>query len=139
MGFLDDLKRRLAGSPEEPAPRPAAPRAPEPEPEPITITHVRPQELHERMQAGESIILLDVRQPWDRSVHYPAGSQSLPLNDLPERMGELDPEAHYVLSCYHGYSSQQGVAFLMEQGFQHVENLEGGFSGWAAAGLPIES
>ncbi|MBA3530362.1 MAG: rhodanese-like domain-containing protein [Ardenticatenales bacterium] len=104
---------------------------------PIEITHISPQTLHEQLQAGDEAVLLDVRMPWDHEAQHPAGAISLPLNELPQRIAELDPTKRYVLSCYHGYSSQDGVAFLMQQGFERVENLEGGFSGWAVAGLPV--
>src|SRR5688572_19507109 len=95
---------------------------------PIEITHISPSALHAQLQEGEEVVLLDVRMSWDHETQHPAGSLSLPLNELPYRMEELDPKKRYVLSCYHGYSSQDGVVFLMEHGFERVENLEGGFT-----------
>jgi rhodanese-related sulfurtransferase len=105
---------------------------------PFEITHISPNDLHAQLQEGEDVTLLDVRMAWDHEAQHPAGSISLPLNELPYRLEELDPKKRYVLSCYHGYSSQDGVAFLMGRGFERVENLAGGFSGWALAGLPVE-
>jgi rhodanese-related sulfurtransferase len=103
------------------------------------IVDVDASVVYRQMQAGEEVILLDVRMPWDHVLQHPLGALSLPLPDLPERLADLDPAKRYVLSCYHGHSSRTGVAFLQEQGFQRVENLAGGFSGWVEAGLPLET
>ncbi len=138
-----DLKKqlkKLAGMStpdDQPTPSPTPQR--EPEPEPLMIQETSPQAVHARLAAGEAVTLLDVRQPWDFAAQHPEGALSLPLNDLPDRLNELDPTKSYVLSCYHGYTSLNGVAFLMEKGFVDVQSMSGGFSGWAAAGLPIES
>jgi rhodanese-related sulfurtransferase len=103
------------------------------------IVDVEASEVYRQMQAGEQVILLDVRMPWDHELQHPQGARSLPLPDLPARLAELNPERRYVLSCYHGHSSRSGVAFLQQHGFQNVENLAGGFSGWVEAGLPLET
>lgn len=159
MGLLDDLKKKLdelRGEDNSPAALRAqraanqtASQATAPQDEatpapptvryelPTEIPQIAPRALYERQQTGESIVLLDVRMPWDHAAQHPAGATSLPINELELRVGELDPAQHYVLSCYHGISSQDAVAFLLAQGFPKVESLEGGFSGWASAGLPI--
>ena len=134
MSFLDHFRRR---------PNPTPERDPRPSPEPAAvpppaIRQVAAAEVYAAMQAGEPLQFLDVRMPWDFAAQHPAGATSLPLNELAERVGELDRTQRIVLSCYHGYSSQDGVAFLLAEGFERVENLQGGFSGWAQAALPIE-
>jgi thiosulfate sulfurtransferase len=139
MDFLKRFKKQndrdTTSGQESPAETPAPP--PTPVREPLTVREVNPSEVYEQLQAGE-VILLDVRQSWDHESQHPAGSLSLPLNELADRLEELDPNQHYVLSCYHGFSSQDGVAFLMNQGFENVESMRGGFSGWAQSALPIE-
>ncbi len=141
MSMFDSLKKRLgiAGEPEPLRAAPAPPPQPvEASPEPFIIPETSCEELIEAMQAGEDVTLLDVRQAWDFQAQHPSGARSLPLNELPARLSELDRDKRYVLSCYHGYTSQDGVAWLIEQGFSNVQSLRGGFSGWAVAGLPIE-
>lgn len=137
MGIFNNIKKKLSGLTGEdnspaPAPRPVSHQPP------TVIPETTPQEVYAQMQAGEKVTLLDIRMPWDHEGQHPAGSTSLPINELQLRVGELNPAQHYVLSCYHGFSSQNAVAFLLAQGFQKVESMEGGFSGWAAAGLPVE-
>lgn len=142
MGWLDRF-RRSNDAPEAQKSAPAAPppaeSAPAPAPEPpIQITERSAQEVHDGLQAGEEFVFLDVRQSTDHETMRPVGAISLPLTELPMRMEELDRGTRYVLSCYHGYTSLQGAAFLKQNGFEAVESMSGGFSGWAAAGLPIE-
>lgn len=139
MDFLNRFRKQPDNNQTSGEPRQNAAPAPSSHPvqEPLTVREVNPAEAYEQLQAGE-IILLDVRQSWDHESQHPAGSLSLPLNQLADRLDELDPNQHYVLSCYHGYSSQDGVAFLMNQGFEKVESMRGGFSGWAQSALPIE-
>lgn len=105
---------------------------------PTVIPQTTPEDVYAKMEAGEDVTLLDIRMPWDHQGQHPAGCTSLPINELQLRLGELKPAQHYVLSCYHGFSSQDATAFLLAQGFNKVESMEGGFSGWAAAGLPVE-
>lgn len=143
MSIFGKLRNMIGGDEgdETQASRASTPAARRPHssvPEPVTIPEITSQQLIAAMEAGEPLVLLDVRQPWDHEAQHPRGSVPLPLNELPARLSELDKEQRYVLSCYHGFTSQQGVAFLMEQGFTNVASLEGGFSGWAAAGLPVE-
>lgn len=142
MNFLRRLGKQdhsNEGTPVSAAPASSEPNAtPAPRREPITVHEVEPTSLYEKLQAGDDVVFLDVRQSWDHAAQHPAGSLSLPLTELADRLEELDPNKHYVLSCYHGYSSQDGVAFLLNQGFENVESMRGGFSGWAQAGLPVE-
>jgi rhodanese-related sulfurtransferase len=88
-------------------------------------------------------LLLDVREAWEvelapvrvdgvRSLH-------LPMNELPDRLTELDPLQPVVCICHHGMRSAQVVAFLERQGFDAVYNLAGGSDAWSAqvdAGVP---
>lgn len=121
--------------------------APQPKQEPVKETtmnqpqgvpEITPQEVAQKLEAGESITFLDIRMPWDHQAMHPKGAESLPINEIQARMDELDKDKSYVLSCYHGYSSQDAVAFLLENGFADVKSMKGGFSGWSVAGLPIE-
>ena len=104
---------------------------------PDVLPEITPAEVHEKMAAGENLLLLDIRMPWDHTANHPVGAQSMPINELQLRIEELTPTQPYVLSCYHGFTSQDAVAFLLSQGFKDVKSLQGGFSAWAAAELPV--
>ncbi|MFM8332212.1 MAG: rhodanese-like domain-containing protein [Candidatus Methylumidiphilus sp.] len=90
------------------------------------------QELHQRLQAGESQpFLLDVREPHEFKYCHINGSVNLPMNQTPARLAELDPARETVVICHHGMRSAQVAHFLINQGFSDISNLTGGVAAWA--------
>ena len=84
-------------------------------------------------------ILLDVREPWEVQTCQIAGSLAIPMNTIPARQQELDPEASIVCICHHGARSAQVAHFLAQQGFANVINLSGGVHAWSQSvdpGMP---
>jgi rhodanese-related sulfurtransferase len=75
--------------------------------------------------------LLDVREPWEFQTCHIAGARHVPMNELPRRLAELDPEAAVVAVCHHGTRSLHVAHFLERQGFEQVYNLAGGVDAWA--------
>ena len=88
------------------------------------------EELHRRRSAGETVRLVDVRQPEEVAVCRIEGAEQIPLMDLPSRMNELDPDEEIVVHCKMGGRSSQAAAFLRAQGFRNVRNLAGGILAW---------
>lgn len=78
-----------------------------------------------------SPVLLDVREPWEFHAAHIDGSLPMPMNTVPARQEELDPEAPIVCICHHGMRSLQVASFLERNGFTHVVNLSGGVHAWA--------
>jgi rhodanese-related sulfurtransferase len=76
-------------------------------------------------------VLLDVREPWEFQTCHIEGAVPIPMNTIPARQQELDPDAAIVCICHHGGRSAQVTGFLMQQGFANVINLAGGVHGWA--------
>jgi rhodanese-related sulfurtransferase len=106
--------------------------------QPQSIPQIAPLEVAQKLESGENVTFLDIRMPWDHDAMHPKGAKPFPINEIQSRLDELDKDKSYVLSCYHGYSSQDATAFLLENGFTDVKSMIGGFSGWSAAGLPVE-
>lgn len=79
----------------------------------------------------ESIVLLDVREPWEFQIGHIDGSVSMPMNTVPGRLSELDPDKPVVCICHHGVRSMDVGVFLERQGFSRVINLAGGVHDWA--------
>lgn len=79
----------------------------------------------------ERPVLLDVREPWEQQICTIAGSQSMPMRQIPARFGTLDPEQPIVCVCHHGHRSAQVTMFLERQGYEDVYNLSGGVDAWA--------
>ncbi|MGE5599503.1 MAG: FAD-dependent oxidoreductase [Bacteroidota bacterium] len=99
---------------------------------------VTPRELLRMMGAGERLQLVDVRTAREyQSGHLP-GARHIPLDDLRERLGELDPALPTVVYCGIGYRSYHAVKILVARGFRDVRNLSGGISTWQWVGEVVK-
>ncbi len=76
-------------------------------------------------------LLLDVREPWEYETCHIDGAQLMPMQTVPVRYQELDPEQQIVCICHHGGRSMQVANFLHRQGYTQVFNLAGGVHAWA--------
>ncbi len=94
----------------------------------LTIT---PTQLKERLDKGDKIFLLDVREPWEYSMAKINGAVLIPLGTLPQSLDQLDRNAEIVAHCHHGMRSADATQFLVQQGFTNVKNLVGGIDAWA--------
>jgi rhodanese-related sulfurtransferase len=85
-------------------------------------------ELKQRQQAGETPHIIDVREPWEVEESRIAGSQNIPLGTLPTRLDDLEDlkNEEVIVHCKSGARSASAKAFLTQQGFTNVRNLEGG-------------
>jgi sulfur-carrier protein adenylyltransferase/sulfurtransferase len=88
------------------------------------------EELKRRLDAGEDLFVLDVREPHEYQICN-IGGHLIPLNDLPKRINELDSSREIVAHCKLGGRSAKAVQFLREAGFKKVHNLAGGIIAWA--------
>ncbi len=89
------------------------------------------EELHLRLQRGEEVFVLDVRNPPEVQICRLPGSVLIPLAELVERMGELDRQREMVVHCKSGARSARAVQLLQEHGFTKLKNLQGGILAWA--------
>jgi rhodanese-related sulfurtransferase len=95
-----------------------------------TIDQLRPADVAARR---DDIELLDVREPAEwRAGHVP-GSRHIPLQQLPNRLAELDVGSSVVVVCRSGSRSDHAARFLAQQGYQ-AANLAGGLQAWAREG-----
>ncbi|NUR72227.1 MAG: rhodanese-like domain-containing protein [Hamadaea sp.] len=94
------------------------------------------------MDAGQlpaDAYLLDVREPDEWSAGHAPGAVHLPMMEIPVRLAEIPQEGDVVVVCRSGGRSGQVVAYLQQQGYDNVVNLDGGMLDWAAAGRPMVS
>lgn len=89
------------------------------------------EDIKNRLDNGEDLLLLDVREPSERQYCAIDGSTHIPMGEIPARMGELDPDKEIVVYCHHGMRSFQVAAFLMGRGYDKVINLAGGIDAWS--------
>jgi len=95
-----------------------------------TMADMTPEELKRRLDAGDNLFVLDVREPHEYQIAN-IGGHLIPLNDLPKRVGELDANREIVVHCKMGGRSAKAVDFLRQSGFAKVHNLAGGINAWA--------
>lgn len=96
------------------------------------MQQMTPRQLEERLRSGaEPPLLLDVREPWEVGICCIEGSTSVPMRQILDRIGELDPARETVVICHHGIRSQQVALYLEHQGFARMINLQGGVDAWA--------
>ncbi len=94
------------------------------------IPQIAPTELKRRLDAGEEILVLDVREPHEFAIAH-IGGHLIPLNDLPQRVAELDQAREIVVHCKVGGRSQRAAEFLAQVGFKKLHNLSGGITAWS--------
>lgn len=94
----------------------------------FTIT---PTELKSRLDKGDKLVLVDVREPWEYALAKLEGSVLIPLATLQQSLGKLDRNAEIIAYCHHGMRSADATGFLLQQGFGNVKNLIGGIDAWS--------
>jgi len=102
-------------------------------PEPVTVnstTEITPVELKQRLDRGDRVKIVDVREPNEYQINRIAGSVLIPLGDVPKRYTELDPNEEIVVQCKVGARSARAADFLRSKGFKRVLNLKGGILEW---------
>src|SRR5437867_13186344 len=82
------------------------------------------------MDRGDKVRIIDVREPNEYQINRIAGSQLIPLGEIPRRYAELDPSEEFVMQCKTGARSARAAEFLRQAGFKRVLNLKGGILDW---------
>ncbi|MDH4228547.1 MAG: rhodanese-like domain-containing protein [Nitrospirota bacterium] len=91
------------------------------------------QQIKQRLESGDALFLLDVREPPERAFNSIDGSVHIPMGEIPHRLRELDPDKEIVVYCHHGVRSFQVAAYLKANGFGQVYNLAGGIDAWSVS------
>jgi adenylyltransferase/sulfurtransferase len=97
------------------------------------VEQITPQALKQRLDAGDVLQIIDVREPheWEIANLADLGAILIPQNDVLEHMGELDMARDIVVMCRSGVRSANVIRELQKHGFQRLLNLEGGINEWA--------
>jgi adenylyltransferase/sulfurtransferase len=94
------------------------------------IPEITPRELKTRLDRGDDLFILDVREPHEYQICNIHG-HLIPLGDLPKRVSELDSSREIVAHCRSGKRSADAVEFLQKAGFKKIWNLKGGILAWS--------
>jgi molybdopterin/thiamine biosynthesis adenylyltransferase/rhodanese-related sulfurtransferase/molybdopterin converting factor small subunit len=107
------------------APEPVAPTAQ------ASQTEISVVELKKRLDRGDKLRIIDVREPNEYQISRIPGSTLIPLGDVPRRYNELNPDEELVVHCKMGPRSAKAADFLRSVGFKKVLNLKGGILDWS--------
>jgi rhodanese-related sulfurtransferase len=96
----------------------------------MSVPEIRAEELKQRLDAGENLFLLDVREEHEYEISN-IGGYLIPLAQLPKRVHELDASREIVALCKMGSRGARAVQVLRQAGFDNVRNLTGGIHAWS--------
>lgn len=97
----------------------------------MSVTQISATQLQLKLQNDVKPLLLDVREPFEFEIASVKGSLYIPMNQIPQRLSEIDVSSGCVVICHHGIRSQQVADFLVHSGFNDILNLAGGIDAWS--------
>jgi molybdopterin/thiamine biosynthesis adenylyltransferase/rhodanese-related sulfurtransferase len=100
-------------------------------PEAVTVKEITPRELAQRLERGDDLDLIDVREPFEWEIARIEGARLVPLSTFPGAVESLDPEREIVVQCKVGGRSARAADVLIAAGFRNVWNLAGGITRWS--------
>lgn len=90
------------------------------------------------LQQTQNAVMLDIRDPQSFARGRAEGAKHLTNETINDIVSELEFEDVLLVMCYHGHSSQGAAQYLVNQGFENVYSVDGGFEAWQRAALPVE-
>ena len=99
--------------------------------DPGIVREITPRELAARLERGDDLIVLDVREPGEYAVARIDGARLVPLATLPDAADSLERTRDMIVHCHHGIRSASAIRYLQSQGFMRLWNLAGGIARWS--------
>jgi rhodanese-related sulfurtransferase len=99
-----------------------------------TPIEVTPAEVKRRLDSGERLFLLDVREPYEHQQSNIPAARLIPMRTVPANLPDIEgmsDEGPVVVFCHHGMRSMQVVNWLREQGIPNCQNMAGGIDRWS--------
>ncbi|MGH9611780.1 MAG: rhodanese-like domain-containing protein [Bryobacteraceae bacterium] len=103
--------------------------------EPAIPMEITPREAKQRLDSGEKLYLIDVREPSEFQIARIDGAELMPMRTVPAEVQKLDgysDEGTLIVFCHHGVRSLQVVNWLREQGPSACQSMAGGIDRWSA-------
>jgi adenylyltransferase/sulfurtransferase len=95
------------------------------------VKSITPTELKARLDAGDNVVIVDVRDPHEWEISDIAGAMHIPKSQIVARMDEIPRDREVVLQCKTGARSRDALLMLQDKGFTNLVNLKGGINAWA--------
>ena len=97
----------------------------------MTDLELTPAELKQRLDRGEKLLLVDVREPWEFDVCRIEGAKLIPMGQIPANLQALDVDDDVICYCHHGMRSLDVAVWLRNQGVATAKSLTGGIERWS--------
>ena len=99
---------------------------------PLPIKEITPAALKTRLDQGDEVVVVDMRQPYEYNAGHIPGAINMFVEHIPARMSELPQDKDIVFQCWSGNTSLQASAYLIDSGWpaERVASLSGGIAGW---------
>jgi rhodanese-related sulfurtransferase len=96
------------------------------------VGDISPTDVARRLkEAPGSLVLLDVREAWERELAVIEPSLHIPMDEIVERTSELPKDREVVVYCHSGTRSAMVASYLEHHGFSSIANLGGGIDAWS--------
>jgi len=93
---------------------------------------ITPQDVKNRIDSGERLRLIDVREPFEVQQASIKGAEVIPMRTIPQALRALEDEENAIIVfCHHGMRSMQVVGWLREQGVENCLSMAGGIDRWS--------
>jgi rhodanese-related sulfurtransferase len=96
------------------------------------LKQITPKDVKVRLDAGDPLTLIDVREGWEVRHSHIEGAIHIPMYDIPDALDRIPRDNPVVVVCHHGNRSAQVVMWLGMQGFENALNMVGGIERWSA-------
>ena len=93
------------------------------------------RDVKRRLDAGEAVQLIDVREPFEHQIAHIANSKLIPMNTVPASLQEIERKSDngtLIVFCHHGVRSLNVVNWLRQQGVEECQSMSGGIDSWSA-------
>jgi len=94
------------------------------------IAEIETSELRRRLQAGEKLQMIDVREDDEVAQGMIEGAKHIPLGQIPDRLSEIEKSGEIVIICRSGYRSEHACEYLQQLGYEGCTNMVGGMLQW---------
>jgi adenylyltransferase/sulfurtransferase len=95
------------------------------------LNNITPKDLKARLDKGEAILIIDVREDWEVQRASLPNTINIPMQDIPDSTDRIPQDKPVVIMCHSGGRSSQVVRWLEPQGYSNLINLAGGISAWS--------
>ena len=92
---------------------------------------ISPQEVKKRLERGEKLLLVDVREPHEHAICQIQGAVLIPMGSIPANLQKLDVDEEVICFCHHGMRSLDVANWLRSRGMESAKSMSGGIDRWS--------